>query len=78
MFTAGAADWVVVGDTLVVNVVVGGAWCCVEWQPDNTAPSKTMLASLRVPIKAFHHTSIGETLAWTSDSHGRPFTTLRI
>ena len=50
MLTAGAADWVVVGAVVVVDVV-GGAWCRVEWQPHITAPSRRTLARLRVPIE---------------------------
>ena len=53
MLTAAAADWVVVGAVVVVDVV-GGAWCRVEWQPHITAPSRRTLVSLRVPIKGLH------------------------
>ncbi len=44
MFTAGAADWVVVGAAVVMDVV-GEAWCCVEWQPHIAAASSRTAAS---------------------------------
>ena len=45
MFTAGAADWVVVGAAAVVDVV-GEAGCRAEWHPHITAPSSRVLVSL--------------------------------
>ena len=50
MFTAGAADWVIVGAAVVVDVVAAGG-CCVAWQPHSTAARARMPVSVRAPIK---------------------------
>jgi hypothetical protein len=44
MRAAGAADWVVVGAAVLVDVV-GEAWCGIEWQPHIVAPTWRMVAS---------------------------------